>query len=124
MPASFENPSFEDAGAEPGLALDWTYATQSSYHEFATFGHGSTLIIVDDAPAIEPPDGVTITVDPDGTISLLSAADSIVAYEEFEFGWKSNELYLEALPTTFVATALISGTKPREDFEAGWGLDE
>ena len=98
-----QNPSFEDAGAEPGLAAHWTLETYVARERIAGFGP-------------PPHRGCEDFERWFGWRNALDASAVLVAV--FEGGW-DNDLFAWALPEGAITTALFAG-RPVEDLEVGW----
>ena len=107
------NPSFEDAGAQPGEAEHWTLQTFASRERIAGFGP---------APH-EAWEGFERWFE----LALTFAAGGLAiaffdplaeGYEDFEEAW-DNDLYMTELPSGQVVTAPFGGGAV-EDLEDGW----
>lgn len=116
---SITNPSFEDAGANPGDALGWTRAVVSSAEEIADFG--STGTGVEDLESGWDNDSFLFSFVGFGTDILQAAyANGTVTpgtNEGFEYGWNSNQAFAFALGSSTFAT--FSGNA-FENFEQDW----
>jgi hypothetical protein len=107
------NPSFEDAGAQPGEAEHWTLQSNTSLRRIAGFG-----------PA--PQDAwegferwFELLDDLDGIPVAIAFFDPLAeGFEDFEDAW-DNDIYLTELPTGQVVTAPFGGGAV-EDMEDGW----
>jgi len=107
------NPSFEDAGAQPGEAEHWTLQTVTGRERIAGFGP---------APH-EAWEGFERWFDlalafADGALAIAFFDPLAEGYEDFEDAW-GNDLYLTELPTGQVVTAPFGGGAV-EDLEGGW----
>jgi len=107
------NPSFEDAGAQPGLAEHWTLTTSVAGQRIAGFG-----------PVPEEAwEGFErwfdlLTEFAPGSLALALFDPLAEGHEDFEEAW-SNDLYLTELPSGQVITAPFGGGAV-EDMEDGW----
>ena len=107
------NPSFEDAGPEPGLAEGWTLATSVAGQRIAGFG----------PPPFDAWEGferwfeLLLDFAP-GSLALAFFDPLAEGYEDFEEAW-NNDLYLTELPSGQVVTAPFGGGAV-EDMEDGW----
>lgn len=107
------NPSFEDAGAQPGEAEHWTLVTVTSLERVAGFG-----------PAPHAAwDGFERWFDPvvafgDGDVAIGLFDPLAEGHEDFEDAW-ANDLFLTELPTGQIITAPFGGGAV-EDMEDGW----
>ena len=107
------NPSFEDAGAQPGEAEHWTIQTVAGRERIAGFGP---------APH-EAWEGFERWFDlalvfADGDLAIALFDPLAEGYEDFEDAW-DNDLYLTELPTGQIVTAPFGGGAV-EDMEDGW----
>lgn len=107
------NPSFEDAGAQPGEAAHWTLQTLASRERIAGFGPAPHeawegfewwFDLLDDLAAV--------------TVAIAFFDPLAEGYEDFNEGW-GNDLYLTELPTGQIITAAFGGGVV-EDLEDGW----
>lgn len=107
------NPSFEEAGTEPGLAARWSLVTFVAHERVAGFGP-------------PPHRGREDFERWFGWRSALDASAVLVAVfeplrealESFEGGW-ANDLFAWALPEGAITNALFAG-RSVEDLEVGW----
>jgi hypothetical protein len=108
------NPRFEDAGAEPGDAANWTLQTAVAGQSAAGFGPDPASAAEDFerwytfAPAFDPT-----------TAALGFFAPLLHGYEDFERGW-SNDTFQAALSGGDADVCLFGGSSPAESFESGW----
>lgn len=110
---SILNPSFEMAGAQPGLAEGWTLTTSVAGQRIAGFG-----------PA--PPEAgedferwFDLRLDfPPGGLALAFFDPLSEGHEDFDEAW-GNDLYLTELPSGQVIAAPFGG-RAVEDLEDGW----
>lgn len=107
------NPSFEDAGAEPGAAQHWTLSTSVAGQRIAGFG----------PTPHEAWEGFERWFElfvsfPPGALALAFFDPIAEGFEDFEEAW-SNDLYLTELPSGQVITAPFGGGAV-EDMEDGW----
>lgn len=108
-----QNPSFEDAGTEPGLAAHWTLETFVARERIAGFGP-------------PPHRGCEDFERWFGWRNALDASAVLVAVfeplrealESFEGGW-DNDLFAWALPEGAIAIGEFTG-RPVDDLEVGW----
>jgi len=99
------NPSFEDAGAQPGLAEHWTLTTSVAGQRIAGFG--------------PVPEEAWEGFERWFELLTLALFDPLAeGYEDFEEAW-SNDLYLTELPSGQVITAPFGGGAV-EDLKDGW----
>lgn len=110
------NPSFEDAGAEPGQAAQWTLVTSAGRERIAGFGPAPHQAWegferwFDLLPAFG-----------DGSLALAFFDPLGEAIEDFDEAW-ANDLYLTELPPGQVITAAFGGGAV-ENLEDGWAND-
>ena len=107
------NPSFEDAGAQPGEAEHWTIQTVAGRERIAGFGP---------APH-EAWEGFERWFDlalafADGDLAIALFDPLAEGHEDFNEAW-GNDLYLWELPTGQIITAPFGGGAV-EDMEDGW----
>lgn len=107
------NPSFEDAGAEPGTAEHWTLATSVAGQRIAGFGPSPHRGWEDFERWFE----LRLSFVP-GSLALAFFDPIAEGFEDFEEAW-SNDLYLTDLPSGQVITAPFGGGAV-EDMEDGW----
>lgn len=108
-----ENPGFEDAGAEPGLAARWTLTTLVARERVAGFGPPPHWGRED----FERWFGWRHTLDA-GSVVVGVFEPLREALERFEAGW-ANELFAWALPGGAVTVARFGG-RAVDDLEVGW----
>ena len=107
------NPSFEDAGAQPGEAEHWTLHAFTGLRRIAGFGPAPHRAWEDFERWFE------LTDDLDGIAVAIAFFDPLAeGVEDFEEAW-DNDLYLTDLPTGQVITAPFGGGAV-EDMEDGW----
>jgi len=107
------NPSFEDAGAQPGEAEHWTLQAFTGLRRIAGFGPVPHRASEDFERWFE------LQGDFDGVTVALALFDPLAeGYEDFNEAW-DNDLYLTELPTGQVITAPFGGGAV-EDMEDGW----
>lgn len=123
MAQSFQNFSFEVPGTDIGFAMDWGVTIVNSLVEFSSFTRGDAIGIISVFDAVIPA-GVTVIDNEDGTLTLTAAVGATEAVESFGFGWAGNQFFLFAIPPGFLAAALISLAKSKEDLEDGFGVDD
>jgi hypothetical protein len=119
----FQNPDFEIPDVDPGEASNWSTEQVYSDVEYASFSRPGLAISVTSIPAEQPSLGFTIVHQTDGTISILQAADTEDAAEDFEEGWNNNEQYFMALPDNAVTFATFQNNND-DSFDFGWNNDE
>lgn len=117
-----QNPSFETPGTLPGEAANWAVTIVSSAVEYAAFTRPGLFVVTDTVPATLGDLGITIVDNLDGTITLLEAADTQAAQDDFEAAWSNNDQYLFVFPGTAL-TDCFFGVVPIEAFENGWQND-
>ena len=110
------NPSFEDAGPEPGMAEHWTLATSVAGQRIAGFGPTPHRAWEDFERWFE----LRLSFPP-GSLALAFFDPIAEGFEDFEEAW-SNDLYLTELPSGQVITAPFGGGAV-EDMEDGWSND-
>jgi len=116
------NAGFEDAGANPGDALNWTRSVVSTAEELIDFG--GTGLAAENFETAWSNDAFVFEFAGFGTdLTQATYANGSVTpstREGFEYGWDSNQSYAFGLgSSTF---AVFSG-HAFEGFEAGWGND-
>ena len=107
------NPSFEDAGAEPGQAQHWTLTTSVAGQRIAGFGPAPDEAWEGFERWFE-----LLTEFAAGSLALALFDPLAEGHEDFEEAW-SNDLYLTELPSGQVITAPFGGGAV-EDMEDGW----
>ena len=107
------NPSFENAGAQPGEAEHWSLQSFTGLQRIAGFGPVPHRACEDFERWFELLD------DLDGITVAIALFDPLAeGYEDFEDAW-DNDIYLTELPTGHVVTAPFGGGAV-EDMEDGW----
>lgn len=107
------NPSFEDAGAHPGVAEHWNLVTVTSRERIAGFGSAPHEAWENFERWFE----LRLGLGP-GDVALALFDPLAEGHEDFEEAW-NNDLYLEELPTGQIITAPFGGGAV-EDMEDGW----
>ncbi len=108
-----QNPSFEDAGTEPGLALHWVLTTFVARERIAGFGPAPERGREDFERWFGWRRGLG-----DGAVVVAVFEPLREALEAFEGGW-DNDLFAWSLPEGAVVLALFDG-RPVDDLELGW----
>lgn len=107
------NPSFEDAGAQPGAALHWTLLASTGVEVLAGFGHAPEEAWED----FERWHALRDSLEEVGVV-LAFFGSAFAGCEEFESGW-ANVVYLYELPPAMLVTAAFDGLAA-EECETGW----
>ena len=107
------NPSFEDAGAEPGLAEHWTLMSHVAGQRVAGFGPPPHRGWEDFERWFEH-----LASFPPGALAIAFFDPVAEGFEDFEEAW-DNDFYLTELPSGQVITAPFGGSAV-EDMEDGW----
>ena len=107
------NPSFEEAGAEPGLAAHWLLETFVARERIAGFGPPPHRGREDFERWFD------WRMSLDAGVVLVAVFEPLrEALESFEGGW-ANDLFAWALPEGAITIALFAG-RSVEDLEVGW----
>ena len=107
------NPSFEDAGAQPGEAEHWTLQTVTGRERIAGFAPAPHEAWESFEHWFE-----LALAFADGALAIAFFDPLAEGYEDFEDAW-GNDLYLTELPTGQIVTAPFGGGAV-EDMEGGW----
>lgn len=110
------NPSFEDAGAQPGLAEHWTLTTSVAGQRIAGFGPAPE----DAWEGFERWFELLTEFEP-GSLALALFDPLAEGHEDFEEAWSNDQAFAWLWAAVTSQAALFNGAgNADEDFENAW----
>lgn len=121
------NPSFETAGAAPGLALGWTFSSQAAAMVYADFDAGVPQAVEDFEEEWNANEAFVYAFEvADLTGAEYQTASAVPKYfEDFEQYWSSNQNYAYGVVGSLaVYDIALAGTANFEGFDQVWDSNE